>query len=218
VEWLLILSVAIVAGGLMAALLIYERHVLRQRVLFLLRWIDDSLAGHGHISSIRWVSDREIEVPVRLRSGGLRKACFHFSVPRPLTWDLIRMAFRKPQEASVEFSADLDSTPGFAVEMKTMRWFARSRAGLEPTDKWTCVAADPILITTKLNWEQEINRAFQALLSSNRGCGLDLQFQKQSPHFRARFEVACNSTEQPLGQPFLNVLLSVAGGASAPAA
>jgi hypothetical protein len=218
VEWLVIFSVAIVAGGVMAAVLIYERHILRQRVLFLLRWIDDSLAGHGHISSIRWVSDREIEVPVRLRSGVLRKACFHFSIPNHLTWDTLRGKFRKPQDASIEFRADLDSTPSFAVEMKTMRWFARSRPGVKPDEGWTYAAADPILMTTKLDWEQEINRAFQALLSSNRECGLDLRFQKQSPHFRAKFDIDCNSKEQALGQPFLNVLLSVAGGASAPAA
>jgi hypothetical protein len=218
VEWLLIFAVAIASGGAMAAVLIYERHILRQRVLFLLRWVDDSLAGHGHISSIRWVSARQIEVPVRLRSGVLRKACFSFSLPGSLTWELIRNRFRKPQDASIEFTADLDATPGFAVEMRTMRWFARSRPNLEPTENWNFVSADPILITTKLEWEKEINRAFQALMSSHRGCGLDLRFQRKSPHFVARFEVDCHSKEQPFGHPFLNILLSVAGGASAPAA
>jgi hypothetical protein len=214
----MIVAVAIVAGGAMAAVLIFERHILRQRVLFLLRWIDDSLAGHGHISSIRWVSAREIEVPVRLRSGALRKACFYFAVPRNLLWEQVRNLFHKPKEASIEFRADLDATPGFTIEMRTMRWFARSRPNLRPTESWTFLTADPVLMTTKLEWECEINRAFQALLNSNRGCGLDLRFQKQSPHFRATFDVDCSSTEQPLGQPFLNVLLSVAGEASAPAA
>ena len=202
----------------MAAVLIYERHVLRRRVLFLLRWIDDSLAGHGHISSIRWVSDREVEVPVRLRNGMLRKACFAFVVPRNLAWESVRTFFHKSQDASIEFRADLDNAPAFAVEMRTLRWFARSQPSLRPDEKWSYMATDPILMTTKLDWEQEINRAFQALLKSDRACGLDLRFQKKSPHFLAKFEVNCNDTESPVGQPFLNVLLSVAGGASAPAA
>jgi hypothetical protein len=218
VEWLLIFAVAMVSGGIMAAALIYERHILRQRVLFLLRWIDDSLAGHGHISSIRWVSAREIEVPVRLRSGMLRKACFYFSLPRNMTWERIRNRFHKPQDARIEFRADLDTTPGFAVEIRTMRWFARSRPNLQPTENWAFHTSEPILLTTKLDWEQEINRAFQALLSSHRECGLDLRFQRKSPHFSASFDVDCHTHEQPLGQPFLNILLSVAGGASAPAA
>lgn len=202
----------------MAAALIYERHILRRRVLFLLRWIDDSLAGHGHISSIKWVSAREIEVPVRLRSSVLRKACFHFSLPKSMTWERIRDRFRKPLDARIEFRADMDTIPGFAVDIRTMRWFARSRPNLQPTESWAFHTSDPILLTTKLDWEQEINRAFQALLSSHRGCGLDLRFQRKSPHFSASFDVDCHSGDQPLGQPFLNILLSVAGGASAPAA
>jgi hypothetical protein len=218
VDWVVIAAVALVASGAMSAVLLYERHLLRQHVFLLLRWIDDSLGGNGHISSIRWVGNRELEVPIKLRTGNLNKAHFAITVPPSLLTSKLRSTLRKPTSTTLEFRADFETKPAFSVDIQTLRWFARSRKDLDTeASGWVFEAATPVVLTTKLDWEKEIKCAFQALLSSNRQCGLDLRFQRRSPHLRASFEVDCAEQPKQLGQPFFSTLLSVVSGVSAKA-
>jgi hypothetical protein len=209
------LAVALVTGGAISALLIYDRHLLRRRIFLLVRWIDASLLGSGHITGLSWRSSSDLVVPVRLRSTLFRDAKLRIRFePHPLLHVLLRR-FRKKPDMTVDFLADMDSMPRFAMEMQTMRWFARSRANLDTaTHGWTFETSLPLLLTTKLDWQREITSAFQALLASNHRDGVRLTFQPRSPHFRAAFQLEQFELESDPQHGVLQALMSVAEGAS----
>src|SRR5678816_2137680 len=124
--------------GAITALLLYDRHLLRNRIVLLLRWIDASLIGNGHIIGLRWQSSYELDVPVRLRSPHFRQSRFHVKVARHPLLDSVRGWFRRSPHVAVAFRTDLDSMPSFAIQMQTMRWFARSRKNLNTASGgWT---------------------------------------------------------------------------------
>jgi hypothetical protein len=211
---LTLLAITLVFTATVSALMMYERHLLRQRIFLLLRWIDASMLGNGHITGLNWFSSCEVDVPIRVRSALFRNARFHLrSEQHPFFGRLLR-PFRKHQKTTIEFLADLDAMPNFAMEMQTMRWFARSRPGLSATHPgWTFTTSPPLVLTTKLEWQREIACALQALLASDHREGVRLVFQPHSPHFRAGFDIEETDLETP-HHGVLQSLISVAEGAS----
>jgi hypothetical protein len=209
----LVLAVAGAVGLL--GLMVYDRRLLRRRIHALLRWIDASLVGNGHITGLRWVSDTELDVPVRMRSPQFRQARFHISfTPHPL---LRRLAscFRSEPKVTVDFITDLDSMPTFGMEMGTLRYFARSRPKLDTAGAgWAFVSSQPLVLTTKLEWQREITGAFEALLASDYRDGISVTFQQRSPHFRAAFPLESAELDAEPCKHLLRVLMSVAEGAS----
>jgi hypothetical protein len=211
---LTLLAIALVLIATVAALVMYERHLLRQRIFLLLRWIDASLLGNGHITGLNWLSACEVDVPIRLRSTLFRNARFHLRSEQHPFFGRILRPFRKHRETTIDFLADLDAMPSFAVEMQTMRWFARSRPGLNATSAgWAFTTSPPIVLTTKLEWQREIACALQALLASDHREGVRLAFQPHSPHFRAGFDIEEAELETSY-RGVLQSLISVAEGAS----
>jgi hypothetical protein len=210
-----LLAVGLVIVGAVCALLLYDRHLLRHRIFLLLRWIDASLIGNGHITGLRWVAGHELHVPVRLRSSLFRQSRFHVQLAQHPLWEFFLSRFRNRPQVSVAFRTDLDSLPSFAIEIQTMRWFARSRKNLDPAAQgWAVQASEPLVMTTKLDWEREITCAFQALLGSNRREGVKLTFQRHSPHFVATFQMDESELDSEPCNQLLQVLVSVVEGAS----
>jgi hypothetical protein len=212
---LIVLAIALMIVGAISALLIYDRHLLRRRVALLVHWIDASLAGSGHVTGLKQRSSRDLVAPLRLRSILFRNAKLHIRfAPHPLV-DSLLQPFRKKPEITVNFLADLESMPRFAMEMQTMRWFARSRSNLNTASHgWTFETSLPLLLTTKLDWQREITAAFQALLASNHRDGVKLTFQPRSPNFRASFHMEECELESDPKHGVLQALMSVAEGAS----
>jgi hypothetical protein len=209
------LAIGLLIGGAIAALLIYDRHLLRNRIFLLLRWIDASLIGNGHITGVRWLSAHEVDVPVRLRSSLFRHSRFHVRLARHPLLECFLNRFRSCPQVAVSFRTNLDSMPNFAIEMQTMRWFARSRKKLNTASAgWSFQTAEPLVLTTKLDWQREITSAFQALLASNRREGVTLTFQRHTPHFSATFQMEESELDSEPCNQLLQVLVSVAEGAS----
>src|SRR5262249_10703089 len=126
-----------------------------------LHLIENSLTGHGHVTGIHWTSKRSFEVPVRLSSQVFRKPKFLVSIAERGKWK----ASAEPE--SLTFLADLDLRPDFALEMHTMRWFARSRKDLQATEAgWNFEANTPVVLTTQLEWRQELMDTMGAVLAS----------------------------------------------------
>jgi hypothetical protein len=82
-------------------------------------------------------------------------------------------------------------------------------------NSWEFDAREPVVLTTRLDWQREITSAMRSLLACGDRDGLDLRFQKTSPHFSATMSMQDVDLRQQPECGFFEVLCSVAEGASA---
>lgn len=159
----------------------------RNRAIQVLQWIENSLAGEGHVTGIRWLTDSEFEVPVRMSTALFRRASFLVRIsPKqlPLQWLFRRLQPKAPD--TITFQADMDSRPGMNMELQTQRWFARSSKDLNLSGKgWQFVSATPVVVTTRLDWKKEVTSAVYSLVDCEHRENLNLRFSKKSPNFKA---------------------------------
>ena len=98
----------------------------REKAREILRWIQASLAGRGHVVGISWTAASRFRVPLRLTCGVFRRAWVLVEMrtqETPAHWLIQKIS--NPQEV-ITFQADLDSPPAFSLQMQNFRWFARS--------------------------------------------------------------------------------------------
>jgi hypothetical protein len=94
-----------------------------------------------------------------------------------------------------------------------MRWFARS-SKIVPDDAWAFESTEPVVLTTRLDWQKEITGAMQSLLSCDERENLDLKFQQKSPHFTATLSMTDVDLRQHPSCGIFEVLCSVSASAS----
>lgn len=156
----------------------------RRRAKEVARWIESALAGQGHITGIRWLSNSRFQVPLRLAHGMFRRASILVEMaPRelPLHWLLARIGAR--QEV-LTFQADLDLPPVFSLHVRNFRWFARSsRKPPKNHSSWIFERTTPVVISTRSDWEKELSSAMTYLAQGQSHDFLSIQFQRRSPHF-----------------------------------
>jgi hypothetical protein len=213
VTWFWPTFVALLAAAVVCTWMALARRVSRDRAIEVLHWIERMLAGRGHVTGIRWVSANEFEVPVKLTGALFRGPSFVVSTTGASPW---RWISGKKQRAieSVTFRSDFDPEPNFAMQMRTMRWFARSSKNV-PDDGWMAETSQPVVLTTRLDWQKEITGTMRSLLSCDERDNLDLKFQKNSPHFSATMSMEDVNLRQQPSCAFFEVLCSVAESASA---
>ena len=98
----------------------------REKAREILRWIQASLAGRGHVVGISWTAASRFRVPLRLTCGVFRSAWVLVEMrthETPVHWLIQKIS--SPREV-LTFQADLDFPPTFSLEMQNFRWFARS--------------------------------------------------------------------------------------------
>ncbi len=190
----------------------------RNRAFQILHWIENALSGQGHVTGIHWSSSAEFEVPLRLVSNVFRRAKIMVRIsPLELPFDWLMRRFRRPPEPdTLTFCADLDLRPNFALEIESMRWFARSQKNLDPKQHgWQFETAGPIMLTTRLDWQREAAEIFRSVMNWETRDQMSLTFQRNSPHFRATLPLESIAPETRKQSQVFETLRTIAEGASA---
>ena len=158
-------------------------------------------------------------MPLRLVSGVFRKARIMVKISPlelPLNWFVRRLKSGEPD--TLTFCADLDLKPKFALEMQSMRWFARSKKNLDlKEDGWHFESPAPVLLTTRLDWQKEATEVFQSVMNWETRDQMSLSFQCKSPHFRATLPLESIAPETRKQSQVFETLRAIAEGASAKA-
>ena len=186
----------------------------RLRGMQALRWIEASLAGHGHVTGLRWSAPSRFVAPVRLNTGVFRHASVRVEIaPRevPHRW-FLRWLRSDPE--IVTFEADLDCPPGFNLAVRNHRWWGRTRKKL-PSDpkQWTFEQTTPLVLTSRQQCFGKTQTMLNALFSCRDKEFLSVLFRRSSPHFTATVPLSA-ITPNADSQNFFDALLEVASGAS----
>jgi hypothetical protein len=191
-----------------------RRH--RRRAAEIVQWIDNAIAGRGHVCTLRWLTASRFAVPVRLRLIGFSNAAFLVQLPRnewPLLWLRDRLRDERP---TVTFTADLDMAPRFNLQVHNHRWCGRTTKRFsESLNDWVFEQTGPYILTSRRDWHQEILNMIGSLVASRDGEFLRLKFQPQSPNIQATAPLESISPLAPTRGRMLDVLKELAAEASA---
>lgn len=187
----------------------------REKAREILRWIQASLAGRGHVVGISWTAASRFRVPLRLTCGVFRRAWVLVEMRTQVTpahWLLQKIS--NPQEV-ITFQADLDSPPTFSLQMQNFRWYARSspKTEMEHTG-WQFERLPSVMITTKPESQKEIAGTMTALSRGDNGEFLEVSFQRSSPHFSATLPLESLAPGAPARTYMLDAMREMAGSAA----
>jgi hypothetical protein len=181
----------------------------------ILRWIQASLAGRGHVVGISWMAASRFRVPLRLTCGVFRRAWVLVEMrtqETPVHWLIHKI--KGPQEV-ITFQADLDSPPTFSLQMQNFRWFARSSRKAEiESPGWQFERIPSVMITTKLDSQKEIASTITSLSRGDTGEFLQVSFQRSSPHFSVTLPLDALAPGAPARTYILDTMREMAGNAS----
>ena len=187
----------------------------RAKAREILRWIQASLAGRGHVVGISWISASRFRVPLRLTCGVFRSAWVLVEMrtqETPVHW-LVHKINR--QQEVITFQADLDSPPTFCLQMQNFRWFARSspKTAIENAG-WQFERLPSVMITTKPESQKEIAGTMTSLSRGDNGDFLEVSFQRSSPHFSASLPLESLAPGAPARTYMLDAMREMAGSAA----
>jgi hypothetical protein len=187
----------------------------REKAKEILRWIQASLAGRGHVVGISWIAASRFRVPLRLTCGVFRRAWVLVEMrtqETPVHWLIQKI--NRPQEV-ITFQADLDSPPAFSLQMQNFRWFARSSPKIEIENTgWRFERLPSVLITTKPETQKEIAGTMTSLSRGDNGEFLEVSFQRSSPNFSATLPLDSLAPGAPARTYLLDAMREMAGSAS----
>ena len=186
----------------------------RRRGMQALRWIEASLAGHGHVTGVRWSAPSRFVAPVRLNTGVFQHASVKVEIaPREMPYRWLLSWWRDNPE-TVTFEADLDCPPGFSLAVRNHRWWGRTRKKLPTSpDRWLFEQTTPLLLTSRQHCFGKSQAILNALFSCREKEFLSVLFRRNSPHFTATVPLSA-VTPSADNQNLFDVLLEVASGAS----
>jgi hypothetical protein len=214
---MVVLAASVVASALLLiAWYLWSARANRRRANEIMQWIDNALAGHGHICALHWITASRFAVPVRLRRGGFSNPAFLVQLPRrewPLLWVHDRLCKAQP---TVTFSADLDIAPRFNLQVHHHRWCGRTtRHFTQNPEHWVFHHTGPYILTSRSDWHQEILNMMGSLIASREGEFLRLKFQRNSPNIVATAPLESISPCAPTHGNMLDVLRELASEVSA---
>jgi len=187
----------------------------REKSKEILRWIQASLAGRGHVVGISWMSASRFRVPLRLSCGVFNRAWVlveMHSEPGPLEWIFNKISGRREM---LTFQADLDCPPTFSLRMQNFRWFARSSPKAEiDRPGWQFERLPAVMISTKPASQKEIASTMTSLSKGDNGEFLEVSFQRSSPHFSATLPLEALAPGAPARTYMLDAMREMAGSAS----
>jgi len=188
----------------------------RRKAVQVLRWIEAALAGQGHVVGIRWIAPSKFRVPLRLTCGVFHRAWMQVEMApceMPLKWLLGRL---RKQKDVIIFQADLDVAPNFTLGVLNFRWFART-GKKTPTEaaNWIFEPNGPFVISTRMDWQKEINSAMTSLTSITNREFLNIDFQRRSPHFSVTLPLDSIAPGSPIGAYMFETMRELAASSSA---
>lgn len=187
----------------------------RRKAREVLRWIQSSLVGRGHVVGISWTSPSGFRVPLRLTCGVFQRAWVLVELnaqPTPLQWLFSKI---KGGREVLKFQADLDCPPTFSLQMQNFRWFARSsrKSSIEQPG-WQFERLPTVMISTKPELQREIACTMTSLSKGASGDFLEVNFQRRSPHFSATLPLESLAPGSPARGYVLDAMRELAGSAS----
>lgn len=187
----------------------------RERAKEILRWIQASLAGRGHVVGISWTAASRFRVPLRLTCGVFRRAWVLVEMrtqQTPVHWLIHQI--KGPREV-ITFEADLDYPPTFSLQMQNFRWFARSSSKAEIEQAgWQFERLPSVMIATKPESQKEIAGTMTSLSRGANGEFLEVSFQRKSPHFSATLPLDSLAPGAPARTYLLDAMREMAGSAA----
>ena len=187
----------------------------REKAREILRWIQASLAGRGHVVGISWTAASQFRVPLRLTCGVFQRAWVLVEMrtqATPLQWLVHKIS---SQREVLTFQADLDCPPAFSLEMQNFRWFARSSQKAEiERPGWQFERLPAVMITTKPESQKEIASTMTSLSRGDNGEFLEVRFQRRSPHFSASLPLEALAPGAPARTYILDAMREMAGSAA----
>ena len=189
----------------------------RHKAKEVLRWIQSSLAGRGHVVGISWITPSRFRVPLRLTCGVFDRAWMLVELYTPQT--PVQWLFHKLRGCRevVIFQADLDYAPTFSLQMRNFRWFARSNRKKDPITRpgWQFEHLQPVMISTRHDSQQEIANAMTSLNKGDNSDFLEVSFQRISPHFSATLPLEALAPGAPTRSYMLDAMRDLATNSSA---
>jgi len=187
----------------------------RRKAREVLRWIQSSLAGRGHVVGISWISPSRFRVPLRLTCGVFQRAWVLVELnaqPTPIQWLFSKI---KGAREVLRFQADLDCPPTFSLQMQNFRWFARSskKSSIERPG-WQFERLPTVMISTKPELQREIACTMTSLSKGESGDFLEVNFQRRSPHFSATLPLESLAPGSPARSYVLDAMRELAGSAA----
>ena len=187
----------------------------RRKAREVLRWIQSSLTGRGHVVGISWISPSRFRVPLRLTCGVFQRAWVLVELntqQTPVQWLFSKI---KGRREVLQFQADLDCPPSFSLQMQNFRWFARSskKSSIERPG-WQFERLPTVMISTKPELQREIASTMTSLSKGDSGDFLEVNFQRQSPHFSATLPLESLAPGSPARSYVLDAMRELAGSAS----
>jgi len=187
----------------------------RRKAREVLRWIQSSLAGRGHVVGISWISPSRFRVPLRLTCGVFQRAWVLVELnaqQTPIQWLFSKI---KGAREVLRFQADLDCPPTFSLQMQNFRWFARSskKSSIEQPG-WQFERLPTVMISTKPELQREIACTMTSLSKGDSGDFLEVNFQRRSPHFSATLPLESLAPGSPARSYMLDAMRELAGSAS----
>ncbi len=187
----------------------------RRKAARLLGWLEKALAGHGQVIGVRWLRPSLFQAALRLRTSVFLHPLVSVRMkPRefPLNWIY---AWWQGQPEVLVFEADLDSPPGFNLEVRSHRWCGRTARRLSTNpDDWNFEQTIPIVLTSRRRWEREVTSMMNALLGCRDREFLSLGFHRRSPHFTASILLDSISPQHGDASRLFESLRELAAGAS----
>jgi hypothetical protein len=207
--------VAAVAAAAVAWYLFFRRSN-RRRAGCVVEWVQAALAGKGEVVAIRWLGPSIFQVALRLGTSLFQHPALTVHlVPRQNLLKWLRQHWRR-EPATVTFEADLDSPPGFNLQVHQHSWSGRSSKRSSPgPEHWEFEQNTPLILTSDPCWQREAASMMNALLSCRERAVLSLGFRHTSPHFTATIPLECISPEGRAGSNVFDTLRELAAGASA---
>lgn len=187
----------------------------RRKAREVLRWIQSSLTGRGHVVGISWISQSRFRVPLRLTCGVFQRAWVLVELnaqQTPVQWLFSKI---KGRREVLQFQADLDCPPSFSLQMQNFRWFARSskKSSIERPG-WQFERLQAVMISTKPELQREIACTMTSLSKGDSGDFLEVSFQRRSPHFSATLPLESLAPGSPARSYVLDAMRELAGSAA----
>lgn len=187
----------------------------RAKAREILRWIQASLAGRGHVVGISWTASSRFRVPLRLTCGVFRRAWVLVEMrtqETPVHWLVHKI---NSQQEVITFQADLDAPPMFSLQMQNFRWFARSspKSAIENSG-WQFERLPSVMITTRPESQKEIAGTMTSLSRGDNGEFMEVSFQRSSPHFSATLPLESLAPGAPARTYLLDAMREMAGSAA----
>jgi hypothetical protein len=179
-----------------------------------LRWVEVACSNRAHIVEARWIGASRLQAHLRFAAHWFENAKVTIRLlprPLPIQWLLSRC---HKQRETLTFEADLDYVPSIHLEVHRHRWLTHRAGKLAQTPRnWAVSRPGPIVLTTSVQWRQELPPIVNTLMTSRGHDLLSVRFGSKSPHLAATIDLEALSGEEAAAS-FLGVVRDLAAGAS----